>query len=144
MFQSDAYRDNKLDVQRDANNKVTNGQLVKLQKMIEEKVKGVLAIPTIGYSKLFWNIDKNEIRLRSYLNSCIFIEQSQKKRQRDIGFGMTTNDFPSASGGTCASPPNPKRQCIEPASLACVPDPVQVFRPPDSETGSDGMDLTNV
>lgn len=165
LFQSDAYRDGQLQVQRDANNKITNGRPILLQDMVEDKknnvpgVKEVLAIPTIGFSKLYWNTDKNEIRLRFYLNSCIFIEQAPKKRQRDLGYGITQDDFAvsnkrlrltsasssSATSSISASSASSASTSSIASPSATIPSSEPSQQPmDDTGTMADGVDLTNV
>lgn len=164
MFPPDAYGQNgQLDVKRDADNKVVNGWPVSLEYMVTNKIDKILAIPTFGFSKLFWNTEKNEIRLRFYLNSCIFIQQTEKKPQRNIGLGLKRGDFASAQGSQSSqgSPPA-KRQCTEgahsavsstssvstapiPAPTPMQPQPQQPVQPqPVDGAMEDGVDLTDV
>ncbi len=149
MFPPEAYTNNQLDIKRDADNKIVNGWKVTLQYMVENEIEQILAIPTFGFSKLFWNTDKNEIRLRFYLNSCTFIQQVEKKRQRKLAFGMSSDDFVHSQG---SAPPNPKRARMEGDSSVPTPLPTptapvssQPMQPQPMQNGEipDGTDLTD-
>ncbi len=108
IFGPEAYQDGVFKLKRDpTTNKLLPNQGVKmsLDQMIDQKVSKVYAIPTVGFSKLFWFFKENTIRTRCYLNSCLFVNRNQNKRQRDIGFAgeqLTEADLEML-------PPEPKR-----------------------------------
>lgn len=100
MFTSETYQNGQLIIKRDVKGRPVDGQGkdISVQDLIDQQIKQTWALPTIGFGKLYWFFKDNTISIRMYMNSCIFIEKPQFKRDRcenALGAQFSYSEFSS-------------------------------------------------
>lgn len=120
LFEPGAYENGTLKLDTAPDGTILNGRKMSLKEIVTEKVAKVLALPTISFGALRFNItDKNfGVRVRKFLRYCAFVKQ-RPKEERVRAF--------SAGGATFTS-----RQFGQPASYAAAAE----SRPPIDEPAS--------
>ena len=150
LLAKDTFQNGNLRLKRDAQGQVLPGQgtPMTLQQVTEKicqkgvgNVERVLAVPTVQFSNLVYSFSNDPrmggIRLRSYLRSCIFIEQPKFERQEQ-GFSFGGESFKNSDFMPKAAPEEPpaKRQRTDD-----VPIPTQTTSASLGQMEVDGMDV---
>ena len=139
LFEPGAYENGALRLDMTPDGRIQNGRKMSLQEVVAEKVAKVLAIPTISFGALRFNITEKNfgVRIRKFLRYCAFIKQ----RPRDEivrGYNVGGTSFHSGQFGQQPPPPPldepaPKRQKTatgETTLSSSAPSIIQVMNPP--------------